>query len=602
MLLGLLAQPADAFWFFCRYREAQKAAEIANKAKERYEEYLSDPRARRAQVEACRQAWDVLRTNTFAAIAEFAQEVPGTTFTGPPNVKDLAKDAVKEAIKEVLGEAVSLHREGMAQPLMDGQAGQFTRPAGVIVAAPANAPVPVGPVTADHITTLSLAYVTSQDYDGSLGEAPPWSLGAGPLLLMRGTFRGIPIAAFEIGAGNPVAAAFEGSAFTPEDVFLLQLEKPALLRGAYDNGFFSPELLGWAGERQFSWDTGRNIRPFMHQAGSIEITEVNPGAGTLSGRFFAIAGPGPLWDNGGFDHQMVTTSGVGTRDAAARAADDFELAPGNGQPWTLQLITAQLVQTSDRLANRAQLEIYRDSGTGSPANSEPLAILPGIDSQTVDVYFTGAPVQEYVFDPRGLQLPPGRYWLAAVGLGDGSGTDRAGFASTGHPFIRLAQGHVLRPTESGNEWVPVELLDGIATDFAFTVDAEQSALAPALQMAPAGSGRARLSWLAGTGAYAVQHASNFAGPWSPWLGPIVEMDGQRHVWVSPTGDSRFYRLESRSRKKFCEGIYVCNTGGSVFAVGQTSKIGFWDVESCPGNATLGDGSAWTLKPLTCSCP
>ncbi len=98
----LIAEGVAAFWFICSYRDAAKAAEIAGKARERYYEYLADPRASRAQIDACKQAWDVLRNATFSKITDFATSVPGTSLTGPPNIKDLTKEAIKEAIKEVL--------------------------------------------------------------------------------------------------------------------------------------------------------------------------------------------------------------------------------------------------------------------------------------------------------------------------------------------------------------------------------------------------------------------------------------------------------------------------------------------------------------------
>ncbi|MBK7999136.1 MAG: hypothetical protein IPK15_10595 [Verrucomicrobia bacterium] len=245
LLMLLLAQEAAGFWFICRYRDAQKAAKVANAAKERYNEYLSNPRATRAQIEACKQAWDVLRTNTFAAIAEFAQQVPGTSLTGPPNVKELTKDAIKEAIKEVLGDVAALQYEGMPLPLHDGQAGEFTRPSGVMAASLANATVPVGPVAAGQITELSLGYITPQDYDGALGEAPPWARLSGPLIFISGTFTDVAVENFQIGAQNPLAAANPGMLFSAEEIFVALLERPALLRGGFDNGFFSPELLQW---------------------------------------------------------------------------------------------------------------------------------------------------------------------------------------------------------------------------------------------------------------------------------------------------------------------------------------------------------------------
>lgn len=53
--------------------------------------------------------------------------------------------------------------------------------------------------------------------------------------------------------------------------------------------------------------------------------------------------------------------------------------------------------------------------------------------------------------------------------------------------------------------------------------------------------------------------------------------------------------------QFCEGPYQCLTGGSIYKIGDTSNIGFWNVATCPPNTTLNDGSSWQLKP-GCNCP
>ena len=54
-------------------------------------------------------------------------------------------------------------------------------------------------------------------------------------------------------------------------------------------------------------------------------------------------------------------------------------------------------------------------------------------------------------------------------------------------------------------------------------------------------------------------------------------------------------------KTHCEGLYNCAGGGTIFKVGDRSIIGFWNVHTCPGTTTLGDGSVWNLVPLTCKC-
>ena len=51
----------------------------------------------------------------------------------------------------------------------------------------------------------------------------------------------------------------------------------------------------------------------------------------------------------------------------------------------------------------------------------------------------------------------------------------------------------------------------------------------------------------------------------------------------------------------CEGLYNCTGSGGLYTVGDRSIVGFWGVHTCPGSATLGDNSTWTLVPLTCKC-
>jgi len=203
LILGLaagaiLTQSASGFWFICKYRDAQRAAEVARKARERYHEYLSSNTSR-AQVEACKQAWDVLRRATFGQIAEFATSVPGTTFTGPPNVKRLAKKALQEAIKEALGEITAMSVEGT--PVPGFQNGELTTPDGATVACAAFAELPVE-VDEFFISSIELSYISPSDYNGSLG-APPLSFDERtPLVMVSGGFEGVPIGSFMVDAVN----------------------------------------------------------------------------------------------------------------------------------------------------------------------------------------------------------------------------------------------------------------------------------------------------------------------------------------------------------------------------------------------------------------
>jgi hypothetical protein len=136
--------------------------------------------------------------------------VPGTSLTGPPNVKALTKKAIQEAIKEVLGEVVALHREGMPTPLYDAQGAEFSRPDGEMLACTAYETVPVEAVPEVNISSVELAYISPADYDGSLGDPPPWFLEAGPVLMISGSFSGVGIGTFNIDAQNPDAGANGG--------------------------------------------------------------------------------------------------------------------------------------------------------------------------------------------------------------------------------------------------------------------------------------------------------------------------------------------------------------------------------------------------------
>ena len=55
------------------------------------------------------------------------------------------------------------------------------------------------------------------------------------------------------------------------------------------------------------------------------------------------------------------------------------------------------------------------------------------------------------------------------------------------------------------------------------------------------------------------------------------------------------------RGQFCEGSYDCITPGTIFKEGDRTNIGFYQVETCPPNTTLDDGSSWRLRPGSCNC-
>ena len=465
-------QSLGAFWFICSYRDAAKAAKVAAKARERYYEYMGDIRSQRAQVEACKAAWDSLRNATFSEIADFIRKTPGTTFNPETDAKGLIKKAIKEAIKEVLGEIISISIEGVPTPVSNAQAGEYTRPHGEMVASLAFQNIPIE-FSETNITALELSYLTPADYDNSEGDPPPGWTEETPLIMISGTFSAVPVGSIFVDAINPVAGAYGGMTYTLTHLKADLLENPLLLQGSFDNGYFSNELIEWLVQQDYPWDMFDKIGIGMDQVGSIEITEVDSANGTISGQFFSVAGGGPLWNNGGYDGMIQTPSELGTGAPEARAADDFELPLANGRNWKIKSITVQLIQNSDFLVNNAIVEIYMDSGLGSPAEAPPIATIQAIGSSTIGIdSATGIQIQEYIFDIADLTLSPGRYWLAAIGMGDNSGLDRAFFASANYPNIRLSQGHFKSAAAGVPNWLPIQDVFGTATDLAFTLDAD----------------------------------------------------------------------------------------------------------------------------------
>jgi len=248
---------------------------------------------------------------------------------------------------------------------------------------------------------------------------------------------------------------------------------PSLGRASLTSGFLAPELVDYITSQNPSWDPFNLVSVDMEQAGIVEITEIDAVAGTVSGTFFSVAGDGASWNAGAYDNQIQIPSERGTGQPDRQAADDFELAEGNTFDYEVRFITAELVQDSGYIKNMAVAEIYGESIPGIP-DEEPIATLQSALSHTTGTeFFGGATVHEYMFDAGGLRLPPGRYWLSVVGLGDGSGQDRAYFGSANHPEVRLSQAFFRDPSVGAVDWTPVEQFYGIPTDLAFSVDAEQ---------------------------------------------------------------------------------------------------------------------------------
>lgn len=284
--ITVLAGSSQAFWFVCSYRDSAKAAEAANAARAAYFDCLSSSTATAAQTEAKRQAWKFLVGKTLGDLKQFATSVPGTSFTGPPSVKGMAKEAVKEAIKEALGELVGESEQGTPA----GGLGMGAPDHGEIVANPMFAGIPVLDFPAEAITSLDLSYLSPADYDGSVGLPPiHWDLES-PLVMIEMTFSDVPFDAFPVFAPSPELDAFGGTLVTPGSIAADLALDPFLGEHVFGRGLVPEELLAWIAGESFGWDPLHWVSPGMRQVSMLTITEVDAEAGTLSGTAFGIAG------------------------------------------------------------------------------------------------------------------------------------------------------------------------------------------------------------------------------------------------------------------------------------------------------------------------
>jgi hypothetical protein len=155
-----------------------------------------------------------------------------------------------------------------------------------------------------------------------------------------------------------------------------------------------------------------------------------------------------------------------------RAADDLVLPAGNSQPYTLTGLTADLLAVHYATAF---VELYADTGAG-PGGS-PLAIMTQVSQETLASGVFGLYDHLRVqFGPASAPLPPGRYWVSAVM--DVSG----GPPADGYAFFCTAGNGVVQGEDGWDRvdsqpWQPSSLSLGFATDYAFTVFAEQNAAA-----------------------------------------------------------------------------------------------------------------------------
>jgi hypothetical protein len=178
---------------------------------------------------------------------------------------------------------------------------------------------------------------------------------------------------------------------------------------------------------------------------------------------------GTLWSNGPADQVNGLTSmdPPNIANFTARTADDFQLA--SGCPLYAVSEIRVTMQTSS-VPPDAYIELYNDSGVGGPVNAPPFASYPSTSNVDLGWNIGGHQAYEFTIPTPGLSLSPGNFWLAAVGIPDGSGSDQAFFATAGNGVTQLDQGYFLSAYFGFPTWSPTSTVMGSATDFAFDID------------------------------------------------------------------------------------------------------------------------------------
>lgn len=218
--------------------------------------------------------------------------------------------------------------------------------------------------------------------------------------------------------------------------------------------------------------------------------------------------PGTLWDNGPNDlvnglsserDTIVFGTGGPEGDHGSTIANDFDLPTGG----TLDEIRVCLFATAN--VTLAELYIYADAGGvpgaapifGAPTNAD-LTTTTYTDNTTRCQPAFGFPGREFRWTLGGsIFLPPGTYWLAVVGDGQGGG-GRAFWTTSGAIQV-LSSGQIGSTFFGFPYWTPIIAL-GIEPEFAFDIDgtAGQSILEiPTIS----GVGIAALSLLLGLAAF-----------------------------------------------------------------------------------------------------
>jgi hypothetical protein len=194
-------------------------------------------------------------------------------------------------------------------------------------------------------------------------------------------------------------------------------------------------------------------------------------SGTVAAVLVPSAGAQVLWDTGAFDGLNGRISDVSTPASRpqTRAADDFVLAAGNGQPYALSALHGRALGIH---YSTAFAEIYADAG-GQPATA-PLATLPQLTLQVTQTgVFQVYDLLDLTFDTTGVSLSPGRYWVSVVcnvsgdpPPGDGYGY----FATAGSGTVQGLPGMYRVAT---GPWTPITSAGIDPTDFSFRVEGQQ---------------------------------------------------------------------------------------------------------------------------------
>jgi hypothetical protein len=176
-----------------------------------------------------------------------------------------------------------------------------------------------------------------------------------------------------------------------------------------------------------------------------------------------------LWD--GIDGRPSDRATPAVRPQT-RAADDFTLPAGNGQPYTITGLSGRALAVH---YSGAFAEIYADSG-GHPAATPSFTLSSSSLTVLQTSVFGRYDLVNVSLDTTGLSLTPGTWWVSIVCdvSGDAPPNDGYGFFCTaGNMVVQGSQGYYRTDT---NPWLPSSEALGFPSDFSFTVLGAQNTL------------------------------------------------------------------------------------------------------------------------------